>query len=176
LYKLANELLLEFITHKTKVRPGTRFFGEAYVATIMSKEMKHGWYSSYKWLTNDKWLTGKNLKNQFKISFYKALKKHIGINKLKKIQHHSKIYHKKKKIMPQAPDIWFIDKNGKYRFIEVKKGNDKIHDGQIEGLAIIKRYLKGDVAIMNLYPEGSKVPKQIDHTQKFLKIYNSLPR
>ncbi len=49
----------QIIVKKAKVRPGRRFFGEAFVAVSMSKEIKDGFYNSYKWLTAKKWITGK---------------------------------------------------------------------------------------------------------------------
>jgi len=171
----ASEYIKEIIVHKAKKRPGTRFFGEAYVASLLYKKTKEGWYGSYKWLTSDKWITGKSLTNQFEKSFYEALKKYIGIESLRKIQNGSKNFMFSNKIKPQAPDLWLIDKSGEHHFIECKKGSDKIHSGQLEGLAIIKKYLKGHIKIIHLYPEGSKPPKLIDHTEIFSEIYKSLP-
>ena len=68
----------QIIVHKAKVRPGRRFFGEAFVAVSMAKEIKDGFYCSYKWMTAEKWITGKGLKSEFEKPFYEGLHKYIG--------------------------------------------------------------------------------------------------
>jgi hypothetical protein len=170
----ASKYLKDILVHKAKKRPSTRFFGEAYVAITLASSMKEGWYNSFKWLTNDKWLTGKNLDAKFERPFYEALMKYIGENKLSKLQNHARSYLQKKQVNSQAPDLWLIDERDRFRFIEVKKGKDKIHDGQLEGLALIKKYLKSQVSIMSLYPDGKPPPQQKDHSSLFSKIYSSL--
>ena len=45
----------------------------------------------------------------------------------------------------------------------------------VEGYYILKKYLKGHIKIIHLYPEGAKPPKQIDHTSLFSRLYKSLP-
>ncbi len=72
----------QIIIQKTKMRPGRRFFGEAFVAVSMSKEIKDGFYNSYKWMTAEKWYTGKGLKPEFEKPFYDGLHKYIGTENL----------------------------------------------------------------------------------------------
>ncbi len=171
----SSDYIKKIIVRKAKKRPGTRFFGESFVSSLLYKKMNEGWYSSYQWLTSDQWLTGKSLTSRFEKLFYEALHTHLGTDPLTKIQNNSKNFLYKNKIKPRAPDLWLIDKSGEHHFIECKKGSDKIHCGQIESLAIIKKYLKCLIRIINLYPEGSKLPKQIDYTEIFSRIYESLP-
>jgi hypothetical protein len=100
------------------------------------------------------------------------------------IQKHAEaLYRKhKKKFMkgdkhrkPVAPDLWLIGKDGKFRFIESKLPGDTISFSEIAGLALIKKYVGGEVSIINLHPEDSKPPNQTDHSVLFSKIYNLLP-
>ena len=170
----ASGYIKDILVTKAKMRRGTRFFGEAYVSSIMSDKMRNGWYTSYKWLITKKWISGNHLDDKFEKPFYEALHKYIGIDKLKKIQYQANLYYKKNKIKSQASDLWFIDKSNNHHFFEVKKGTDKIHNGQLEGLAILKKYLKASVSIVMLYPDNIKPPKTIDHTQRFSAIYNSI--
>ncbi len=170
----APDFIKNVLVAKAKVRKGTRFFGEAFIASKMSKQMKNGWYSSYKWLIADKWVKGSNLSNNFENQFFQALMKHIGVDMLKILKYQAGLYFEMKKIKPQAPDLWFIDKVNRHHFFEVKKGTDKIHEGQLEGLAILKKYLKASVSIVMLYPDNIKPPKSIDHTHRFYDIYNSI--
>jgi len=59
----------QIIVQKAKVRPGRRFFGEAFVAVLFSSKIKDGFYCSYKWMTAEKWITGKGLKPVFEKPF-----------------------------------------------------------------------------------------------------------
>ena len=170
----APQYIEDIIVKKAKARPGTRFFGEAYVARVYGKTTKHGWYNSFKWLYADKWYKRESLEPQFEEPFFVALIKHIGWTKLRTLQRHARDYVETMDINPQAPDLWLIDNEGAFHFIEVKKGSDRIHEGQLEGLAMIKKYLKAKVSIISLYPEGGRVPRQIDHTDRFTEIYASL--
>jgi hypothetical protein len=174
--------LKAILVHKAKQRPGRRFFGEAFIASNIA--MTDGWYSSYKWLTAKKWIMGKNLEPKFQKPFYEALKKHIGLEVIGDIQNHAEaLYYKhKKKFMkedkyrkPVAPDLWLIGKDGKFKFIESKLPKDKISSSQIAGLALIKKYVGGEISIINLHPEDSKPPNQTDHSVLFSDIYDSLP-
>ena len=72
----------QIIVHKAKVRPGRRFFGEAFVAASFSSNIKDGFYCSYKWMTAKKWYTGKGLKPEFEKPFYDGLHKYIGTENL----------------------------------------------------------------------------------------------
>jgi len=55
---------------------------------------------------------------------------------------------------PVAPDLWIIDKNNHYRFIESKLPRDKINERQITGLVLIKKNLEeiasASVSIVNV--------------------------
>jgi len=82
----------QIIVHKAKVRPGRRFFGEAFVAASFSSKIKDKFYYSYKWMTAEKWITGKGLKPEFEKPFYDGLHKYIGTENLKKIQKWSNKY------------------------------------------------------------------------------------
>ncbi len=72
----------QIIVQKAKVRPGRRFFGEAFVAVSFSSKIKDGFYCSYKWLTAKKWITGKGFKSVFEKPFYEGLQKYIGTENL----------------------------------------------------------------------------------------------
>jgi len=168
----ASKYIKDILIHKAKKRPGTRFFGEAYISSTFP--MRAGWYSSYKWLTATKWKTGKNLKNRFERLFYHSLIEYIGEKALSKLQHDAVKYYEKCKIKPVPPDLWLIDKKGNFHFIESKKGNDEIHSGQLEGLALIKKYIKCSISIIHIYPDNLPTPKQLDHSDNFTKIYKSL--
>jgi len=160
----ASDYIKNILTTKAKERPGRRFFGEAYIASKI--EMKEGWYNSFKWLTADKWLTGNGLKQEFEKPFYSVLMKHIGADSLAKLQEKSIAFynqykenfmHEGKYKKPVAPDLWLIDKEGCFKFIESKLPGDTIAKHQIAGLALIGKYL-GDsfpisISIMHLYPE-----------------------
>jgi hypothetical protein len=178
----ASDYLKAILVYKAKQRPGRRFFGEAFIASKF--DMKEGWYSSYKWLTSKKWITGKNMEPEFQKPYYEALRKHIGLGVIGGIQEHAKaLYHKpKNRFMkggkykkPVPPDLWLIDKNGRFKFIESKLPGDKISSSQIAGLALIKKYVGGEVSIINLHPKGSKPPTRTDHSVLFSEIYNLLP-
>ncbi len=66
----------QIIVQKAKVRPGRRFFGEAFVAVSFSSKIKDGFYNSYKWLTAKQrnGLPEKNLNLCLKNRFTKAWK------------------------------------------------------------------------------------------------------
>ena len=72
----------QIIVQRDKMRPGRRFFGEAFVAITMANEINDGFYCSYKWLTAEKWITGKGLKSEFEKLFYEGLHKYIGTENL----------------------------------------------------------------------------------------------
>ena len=173
----ASDYIKNILTTKAKIRQGRRFFGEAYIASKI--EMKEGWYNSFKWLTADKWLIGESLESEFEKPFHEALMKHIGANVLSKLQakaneffnnHKEKFMHEGKYKKPVAPDLWLIDKDGSFRFIESKLPGDTIAAHQIAGLALIGKYL-GDafpvsISIIHLYPED------IDPVRLYSEFYN----
>ena len=131
-----------------------RFFGEAYVATQIP--MIHGWYNSYQWLrwkgNNGMWLTGKGLKqknhepvNFHKIFYNDAICEHIKLCNLQYLHGYSQKYQcndQKTKKYPKAPDLFIIDKQNNFIFIEVKLPRDDFDPLQDIGLKIIRNYLK----------------------------------
>ena len=158
----ASEYIKSILIKKAKIRPGRRFFGEAYVA--ISIKMIDGWYNSFKWLTSKKWLSGIDLKPDFEKPFHEALIKHFGLSNLKNLQQVSRSFFKNNsdelnKKNPVAPDLWIIDKNGNHKFIECKLPGDTIGLHQKAGLMLIKENLKNSsqitVSIANLYPDNA---------------------
>jgi len=157
----------QIVVQKAKVRPGRRFFGEAFAAVSMSKEIKDGFYSSYKWMTAEKWITGKSLKSEFEKSFYDGLHKYIGTENIKEIQKRSDKYrvsHNGNK--PVASDLILIGNNGRLLFLEIKLPGDTIRPNQIPGLAILKSFapLNAEVSIISLYPESATPPKPKEYS------------
>ena len=177
----ASDYIKEILIHKAKIRPGRRFFGESYIASRI--DMRDGWYNSFKWLTSKRWITGKSLKPRFEKPFHKALVKHIGLDVLSKLQEKSiRLFEKHKEKFregdvfrkPVAPDLWLIETNGDFRFIESKLPGDKIGYHQLAGLALIKKYVKVQnmvsVSICNLYPANKQKPKT-DYATEFSRLY-----
>ncbi len=173
----ASEFIKKILITKAKSRPGERFFGEAHIASRL--EMADGWYNSYKWLTSRKWLTGDGMEPKFEKPFYKALMRHVGPDVLANLQEKTlSFYHDHKNEFmegikykkPVAPDLWIIDKEGRFRFIESKLPRDTIKPHQLAGLALIAKYLKAQVpvsvSIIDLHPEG------IDLKAAFSRLYN----
>jgi hypothetical protein len=173
----ASDYIKEILTFKAKTRIGRRFFGEAYTASKI--EMNEGWYNSFKWLTADKWISGHRLEPKFEKPFHNALMKHIGPDIIKRLQKNTIDFYNrhKEKFMdgdrykkPVAPDLWLIDKEGGFKFIESKLPGDTISPHQIAGLALIVKYLRVSVpvsvSIMHLYPEN------IDPVNLFSEFYN----
>jgi hypothetical protein len=164
-----SDYIKNILVSKARKRPGRRFFGEAYIAS--KTEMIEGWYNSFKWLTNKKWIIGKGLEDEFEQPFYEALMKYIGKDILKDLQDRANNLLKdgtNKK--PVAPDLWFIDKEGQFKFIESKLPGDVINRHQIAGLALIKKFLSAvkpvSVLIVTLYPEN------FDPKSLFSEFYN----
>jgi hypothetical protein len=161
----ASDYIKEILVHKAKNRPGKRFFGEAYIASRI--DMVQGWYNSFKWLTADKWITGNGLGPRFEKPFHVALMQNIGEDLLYNLQAKAADFYNKYKEeykgegqhkKPVAPDLWIIDKNGNFIFIESKLPGDSIQPHQIAGMALIKKYLEAcaqvSVSIITLYPEN----------------------
>lgn len=161
----ASDYIKKILLHKAEHRPGRRFFGEAYIATKI--EMKEGWYNSFKWLTSDKWVSGEGLNREFEKPFHYALMKYIGAKALTNLQRKAVSLCSSKEELtdgskykePVAPDLWIIDQEGRYRFIESKLSGDTIKPAQIAGLALIDRYLRVSnhvsVSIVALFPENA---------------------
>ena len=159
----ASDYIKDILLFKSKTRSGRRFFGEAYIASRV--EMKEGWYNSFKWLTAGKWLSGEGLEPKFEKPFFNALMEHIGADMLSGLQensinfynkHKEKFIDSKKHKKPVAPDLWLIDNEGRFRFIESKLPGDTIGAHQIAGLALISKYIRvpTPVSIIHLYPEN----------------------
>jgi hypothetical protein len=165
----ASDYIKNILVSKARKRPGRRFFGEAYIAS--KTEMVEGWYNSFKWLTSKRWITGKGLEDEFEKPFYEALMKYIGKDIMKDLQDRAKNLVKDgTHIKPVAPDLWLINKNGQFKFIESKLPGDVINHHQIAGLALIKKYLDAvkpvSVVIVTLYPEN------FDPKSLFSDFYN----
>ncbi len=173
----ASDYIKDILIFKSKRRPGRRFFGEAYIASRI--EMKEGWYNSFKWLTADKWLSGDDLDVKFEKLFYNELMKNFGVDVLSRLQQNSNRFYNshKERFMngkqfqkPVAPDLWLIDREGTFKFIESKLPGDTIGFHQIAGLALISKYLRVSgsvsVSIMHLFPET------INHGELFSEIYD----
>jgi hypothetical protein len=78
---------------------------------------------------------------------------HIGYSKLSEIQRASNAHDLANK--PVAPDLWFIDKQGDFHFIEVKLPGDRIALHQVIGMSILKEYFdKSSILIINLKPQS----------------------
>ena len=161
----ASGYIKEILIHKANLRPGRRFFGEAYIASKI--QMKDGWYSSFKWLTSEKWLSGEGLESEYEKPFHHALMKYVGVEPLTELQRKAvSLYetHKETLIVggkpkkPVAPDLWIIDQQDRFRFIESKLFGDTIKPHQIAGLVLIQKHLKVRnpvlVSIITLYPEN----------------------
>lgn len=156
--------ILKFKASKSGKKRGLkRFFGEAFIAA--TTPMVDGWYNSYRWLINDNWVFGHNLKSSteepmpYKQIFYDvAVIQHIGVENLRTFQAHSKEFEKRTGNYPKAPDLFIIDKENNFVFMEVKLPGDKINAQQEDGLKLIKKYLKVKndnfviVAIVELIP------------------------
>jgi len=178
----APEYIKDILVFKAEKRPGRRFFGEAYIASSLGHSMTEGWYNSYKWLTGAKWVTGKNLEPRFELPFYEALRHRVGASIIADLQQRSKEYYDRcsreleyKK--PVAPDLWFVDANENFMFIESKMEGDQIRPHQLAGLALIKRYLKGSIYLMWLYQAGKSPPgaeNMQSYVDKFSLIYQTV--
>ena len=86
----APKFIKDILVSKAKMRPGRRFFGEAFIASSIAADTIDGWYGSYKWLTSDKWVIGKNLKPRFEKPFCEVLVNRIGVEALADVQNRAK--------------------------------------------------------------------------------------
>jgi hypothetical protein len=166
--------LKDNIVEKAKRRP-LRYFGEVFVAKHLSKEMKKGWYSSYKWLTAEKWTSSTANLSGIEKLFRKDLLSHFGENKVMEIQKKAISFYNNNKYLskPVAPDLWLIDKTANSYFIEVKK-SEKIEPRQLVGLALIKKYLNSRVAVIRLFPNTKRNPKLNDYTEEFFSLLEKI--
>lgn len=148
----------------------TMHFDVAKVVVNKVAEVKAGWYGSYDWLTNPDWRKPPHLFSpqadddylkEFKKIYQKALIEHIGPASLEELQEASSN-------LPSvtAPDLWFINNDGNFEFIEAKLDNKITTDTQIAGLALLKKVLMAEVKIIRLH-EISKMATLNDFTEKF---------
>ena len=178
----ASEFIKEFLIKKAKVRPGKRFFGEAYIASTI--RMADGWYSSYKWLTQSKWITGHSMKSEFEKRFHAALVEHFDEDTLRTLQDKSNLlfknyqnqfFHCGKYHKPVAPDLWLVDSEGTHFFLESKLPNDCIRASQVAGRALIAKHLnksnQAHVSLISLCPENSKPKGEKDTLEAFSYFY-----
>ena len=178
----ASRYIKDILISKAMIRPSRRFFGEAYIASKLGNIMVDGWYNSFKWLTADKWLSGKNLEPRFEKPFYRALHDRIGTVIIQKLQgsaeecyskYKDSLQHKR----PVAPDLWVVDKNGEFLFIESKMEGDYISPHQLVGLALIKKFIRSSVSIWWLYQADKAPPSRevvTNHIETFSLIYRSV--
>jgi hypothetical protein len=153
-----------------------RYFGECIVLREFSDQFIKSRYShSYKWLYADSWCSNR-LKDQLQNEFYLDLFDYFPENKIRKAQSKAKKYIKKNRIKPSSPDVWLIAEYPNSWFIEVKKLNEERRKGQLEGLAIIAKYLKCKVSIYRLYSETEEPKSRLVESDKkeFQEIYQSL--
>jgi len=133
---------------------GTRFFGEAFVASQIP--MLAGWYNSYQWLKwkddENAWLTGNGLNkgkdepiNFRKIFYEQAIMKYIGVENLRKFHQIAKKVQKGNEHSStylKAPDLFIVDKKNSFLFLEVKLPGDPFDELQELALTMIEKHLK----------------------------------
>ena len=153
-----------------------RYFGECIVLKKYSNQFIKARYThSFHWLYNDSWYDG-NPKGQLQQEFNFDLEDYFPASKLWIVQSKAREYIKKYQIKPSSPDVWLIAEYPNSWFIEVKKLNEKCKEGQLEGLAIIAKYLKCKVSVFRLYSENEEPKSRLVESDKkeFQKIYQSL--
>ena len=157
-----------------------RYFKETFVLNYYSNKYVRGRYShSFHCLYGKSWLDGKP-RGELQQEFYDDLITYFSKDKIRLVQTQAMNYLDKYGINPSMPDVWLINNRGKSWFVEVKKYDEEIIEGQIEGLALIKRFLKSRISIIRLYPEKSLHARNTlqdydgEKKKKFEKIYNSL--
>ena len=130
---------------------------------------------SYKWLYADSWCSNK-LKDQLQKEFYDDLFEYFPENHFRKVQLKAREYSKKYGIKPSSPDVWLINEYPNSWFIEVKKLNENCKVGQLEGFAIITKYLNCKVSIYRLYSENEAPKSRLVESDKkrFQEIYQLL--
>ena len=83
-------------------------------------------------------------------------------------------YLKKKKLSPKLPDVWLVKNHPYSLFIEVKGLSEPFQEGQKEGFAIIKKYLKSDVCIARVISENEDNRDLIFQDVDITEIYNKI--
>jgi len=165
-----SSFIKNILVEKAKKRPGTRFFGEAYVVAHM--EHQEGWYGSFKWLTSPAWVTGHGIPYGHRAEFGEALRTYFPT--LRDVQQRARHFAEMMNCKPVPPDLWLIV-NGEHRFIEVKLPGDLVSQGQLVGLALIARFLSGDrpvsVWVMHLHLDLARLLIAQDLVRRFNELY-----
>lgn len=163
------------------VERSNRFFGEAIVLREMSMHRSgYLWYNSFQWLT---WKDLSKVSGRVQKTFLQHLSEVLK-GKVNEIRDATKKYVIQSGIEPKVSDISLLNKGKQSYFFEVKlplkpdsknssKLDDDIHEGQLEGLALLKKHLNCSVGIIWLYPEGMTFDRP-DYEDQFMDIYNSL--
>jgi hypothetical protein len=139
--------ILTFKASRSGIQRGLqRFFGEAFVSSITP--MIDGWYNSYQWLRKENWVNGTNLNGvagepiPFKEIFYRdAIVGYIGSENLRNLQKYSQEHENSTGKYPKAPDLFIIEPNGNFVFMEVKLPGDRFKKQQDDGLSLLKNIL-----------------------------------
>jgi hypothetical protein len=166
--------LKQILKRKACARPGTRFFGEAYVSAMSGG---NGWYGSFKWLTSPKWCGERKLADSYQAEFRAALLQHFP--RLSEFQEMVRASTRAGcERSPVGPDLWLIEED-RHRFIEVKRPGDSVAAHQLLGLALIATLLRGDrpisVEVVGLY-SGASAPNVNELHTRFQRLCGRLMR
>ena len=167
------------IIKKAKERPN-RYFRECCVLRESSSVYNKGYYThSIHLLYSKTWQKdGYPLKKDFQIEMFNDFhnKKYFPPETLKEAQERflKSDYLKKKKLSPKLPDVWLVKDFSSSLFIEVKGFSEPFQEGQKEGLAIIKKYLKNNVCIARVFSENEGNPKFIFQDVDITEIYDKI--
>jgi hypothetical protein len=182
----------KIIQHKKREESKRRYqawyFGESYVAAQKGDTVKYGWFNSYHWLAEEEWANENYvaprekfaMDEELKTEFNQALLDNIGLKLVKKIQTQVNIlYDNFKKDLkyskPKAPDLWFIDKNGKHHFIEVKmRPQDTAKNHQVAGLVVLYKCLNASVKVVRIYERHKLKPEAHNYSAVFNKYFSFL--
>lgn len=154
----------------------SRYFGECIVLREFSDQFIKARYShSYHWLYGNSWYQNEP-SGKLQKEFYNDLFDYFPEDKVRKAQLKAREYSKKYGIKPSSPDVWLIAEYPNSWFIEVKKLNENCKVGQLEGFAIITKYLNCKVSIYRLYSENEKPKSRLAEYDKkrFQQIYQLL--
>jgi hypothetical protein len=152
----------------------SRYFKECIALREYASQFIRSRYShSFHWLYNDSWYEG-NPKGQLQQEFNSDLED--SFPPLRIAQLNARKYLKMVGIKPSSPDVWLIAEYPDSWFIETKDLNEKCRKGQLEGLAIIAKYLKCKVSIFRLYSEKEEPQSDLVESdeKKYQEIYQSL--
>jgi hypothetical protein len=170
-----NVTLLDRMRIKEKAgERNNRYFKECIVLKKYSNQFIRARYShSFQWLHSKSWCKG-NPKGQLQQEFNFDLEDYLP--PLRIAQSKAIKYSKMKNIKPSSPDVWLIAEYPNSWFIEVKDIDEKCRKGQLQGLAIIAKYLKCKVSVFSLYSETEEPKSRLVESDKkeIQKIYQSL--